>query len=271
MYWPDLNELKQLYRKLKSNLTLLSERGDGTYLHSWEGFVVLIITTISNAGAFATLIDRAPTKIAGSEASIEGLYVAPTTGVFPIVTDGLGLIYGVTVALIVGVLAVRVVAEDVNTWIRIRGTLAVFVGYILFWIFDIIALPGGAGIVGRNLLELPQNVYLICLLHGVLVVLPAFIASYPLLPNWLVSKANWKPERRDLEEFIESNWRRTRVVMSITLTGAIGITLPFVLSRASPNFFFLLAIVGYVIVSPLFIIWFLMRRIREAEKELRPI
>jgi amino acid transporter len=85
-----------------------------------------------------------------------------------------------------------------------------------------------------------------------------------------VSEDDREHERRDLKEFIESNWRRTRVVMSITLTGAIGITLPFVLSRASPNFLFLLAIVGYVIVSPLFGIWFLMRRIREAEKELRP-
>jgi len=270
MYWPDLDELKQLYRRSRQEFTVRSKKEDETYLHSWEGSTVLFIATILNAGAFATLIDRAPTKISGSEASIEGLIVAPTTGVFPIAWDSFGIFYGAVVALIVWFLTFRIVVEKMDGWVRIKGTFSVFVVYILFWIFDIIALPGGAGIVGRNLLELPRNVYLICFLHGVLVVLPAFISSYPLLPDWLVSEDDREHERRDLKEFIESNWRRTRVVMSITLTGAIGITLPFVLSRASPNFLFLLAIVGYVIVSPLFGIWFLMRRIREAEKELRP-
>ena len=204
MYWPDLDELKQLYRRSRCEVTVRSKKGDETYLHSWEGSTVLLITTILNAGAFATLIDRAPTKIAGSEASIEGLTVAPRTGVFPIVLDSFGLFYGVVVALIVWFLAVRIVVGEIDGWVRIKGAFSVFVGYTVFWILDIIALPGGAGIVGRNLLELPRNVYLICFLHGGLVALPAFISSYPLLPDWLVSEADREHERRDLKDFIES-------------------------------------------------------------------
>ncbi|MEF8789477.1 MAG: hypothetical protein V5A61_05080 [Haloarculaceae archaeon] len=54
------------------------------------------------------------------------------------------------------------------------------------------------------------------------------------------------------------------------LTGAVGTTLSFVFSRATPNFLFVVAIVGSVTTGPLGVVWFLMRRIREAEKELRP-
>lgn len=59
-------------------------------------------------------------------------------------------------------------------------------------------------------------------------------------------------------------------MITFVLTGAVGIALSFVFGHASPNFFLVLSIVGSVAIGPLGVVWFLMRRIREAEKELRP-
>jgi hypothetical protein len=246
--------------------------GDESYLHSWEGTIVLWVTTALNAFVFATLIDRAPTNIAGSEATVEELSIAPETGVFPFpIGLELGWFYGVVSVFLVWLLAFRSgVDHPMDARQRIRGSMIVFGGYAAFWILDILLLPGGTGISGRGLFELPVLVYLICLVHGLLVVAPAIAAGYPLLPARFVTWSNGSRKEKALEIFIEGNWRWTRVMMSLTLTGAIGTTLSFVLSRASPNLLFLLAILGYVVVTPLFIVWFLMRRIREAEKELRP-
>jgi len=104
-----------------------------------------------------------------------------------------------------------------------------------------------------------------------LLVAPVPVYTFPLLPNWIDDVTLGDDTKRELlEDHIASNWRRARIFTTLVLTGAVGIALSFVFSRATPNFLFVVAIVGSVTIGPLGTVWFLMRRIREAEKELRP-
>lgn len=161
----------------------------------------------------------------------------------------------------------------------------VIIGYVIILLFDMahfskvgLDIPGEDE-MNRTIIDvismlLSGNVtYVLTLLaHVILVGIPFWEFSHSLLPDWIVeSHLRGMRKRESLQHFIDANWRRARILTTLVLTGAIGTTLPFVFSRASPNFLFVIAIVGAVTVSPLAVVWFLMRRIREAEKALRPV
>lgn len=134
-----------------------------------------------------------------------------------------------------------------------------------------LAVPAGVEIKGRTIWETPFTGWIMLVVMGLLSVISVPVYTFPLLPNWVDDVTLGEDTRRELlEDHIASNWRRARILTTLVLTGAVGVALSFVFSRATPNFLFVVAIVGSVTIGPLGVVWFLMRRIRAAEKELRP-
>lgn len=253
----------------------LEERTD-PYLNTLEGAVSAAIVVFLSLLSFATVIDRTPTALAGSGASSDGLVVAPEPGFFPIVIDWSVWIY-MNIGILVLVIATRKLGKQVQQNLDngyIIDRILVFVGVLILFIILLwldLRIPGGFGISGRTLLATPHTGLVILVILWSLLVLPLPVYTYPLLPEWVNDvKLGNDTKRRALDVYIDANWRRVRLLTTLVLTGAVGVVLTFVFSRFSPFFIFVVAIVGSVTIGPLGVVWFLMRRIREAEKELHP-
>lgn len=271
------------------------------YLRTLEGAFVLWVITVLNMLSFMTLVDREPSRITrtlggGVESSpssgdprlacdigspSQGLYVVPDDACFPLdlTLDSLFLIAPITVVIAFGFLALRYINPinqrftDRRLTQLITSTSVVIIytlGYAFSWVLDVRYLPGiGIDRAPEGVL-VPNITYILALVaHLVLVAAPFWVYSHSLLPNWTKGWLSRRRARDNIQYFIDANWRRTRLFTTLILTGAIGILLSFVFSLVSPYLLFVLAIVGSVTIGPLGIVWFMMRRIREAEKELR--
>lgn len=278
-------------------------RQDATdpYLGTWEGAAALIVTTALSILSFMTLIDREPSGITRGqgEQSIlallfphtdeprlacdvgspsQGMYVVPNDACFPLdtVAESLFPIYltGVLIPLGCALASRYELGHRIISWIESNWLISIpafAVTYALLGLLDIALLPElGIDRTPQDTL-IPNITYaLIFTLHAVIVALPFWVYTHSLLPKWIENRYLGRRTRENLQYFIDANWRRARILTTLSLTGAVGIALSFVFSRASPNFLFVVAIVGSVTIGPLGVVWFPMRRIREAEKELRP-
>jgi hypothetical protein len=250
--------------------------GPSLYINTFEGTVFASLTVCLSFLSFITIIDRTPT-VFGLESSPEGLFVAPEAVLFPVEINLSVLGYAVAVSVILVVLG-RTGAQFVPKspsellYTECRAVLFVLLMALIFVLLPLdLGIPGGIEIEGRTLRTTPLTGWITLAIMWALLVIPIPIFTLPLLPEWVNGdEVDVSNQREWLEDHIASNWRRTRTLTTLTLTGAVGVALSFVFSRATPNFFFVLAIVGSVTIGPMGVVWFLMRRIREAEKELRP-
>lgn len=265
-----------IYNKNRSSGAVRPEKRTDPYLTTFEGAVSAAIVVFLSLLSFATIIDRTPTALAGSGASSDGLVVAPESGFFPIVIDWSVWVY-MSIGTFVLVMATRKLGEQIqqdlgNRYIidRVLIFIAVMALFIILIYLDL-RVPGGFEISGRTLLATPHTGLAILVIIWSLLVLPLPVYTFPLLPEWVNNvKMGNDTKREALEIYIDANWRRVRLLTTLLLTGAVGVVLTFVFSRLSPFFLFVVAIVGSVTIGPLGVVWFLMRRIREAEKELQP-
>lgn len=261
----------------------------GPYLGTGEGAFGLALFTVLNILSFMILIDREPSRITsrvnGSEnssapypfgrdvacdnaSSSQGLYVVPEDVCFPagpllesIVPVVLLVIFFIFISHITGSTRIG------SNW---RSSVPVLVAYVSLGFFDV-TFVDWLGINQAQTSPVGPIIGLVFVVHVLLVALPFWVYGLPLLPRWMnYTSLSRKRTREGLSHFIDANWRRARILTTLVLTGVVGTTLPFVFSRADPNVPFLAGIVGSVAVGPLAIVWFLMRRIREAEKELQP-
>ena len=255
----------------------------GPYLDTREGTVAATVVVELALLSFVTIIDRTPTTLAGSESSPEGLFVVPEAGLFP---AGLNVSVLSYVSVVLYTLVASVVLVFLGRWlgrlahsnprdkyyILDRCLVFLFLAIAVFVLLLVdLSIPAGVEINGRSLWATPFTGWIMLVVMWALLVAPVPVYTFPLLPNWIDDVTFGDDTKRELlEDHIASNWRRARILTTLVLTGAIGVALSFVFSRATPNFLFVVAIVGSVTIGPLGVVWFLMRRIREAEKELRP-
>lgn len=265
------------------------------YLGIRDGFLALAIVTSANVFSFLTVVDREPSGITGSRGSgsnsvragtqefacevgdpSQGVYVVPDDACLPLspTLESYFFIFPIIVLCLIGYALTNRSNGQENLMGMIRSpwwsfllfsSLYIIFGFVDLWLLDSVGIDRAVG--GAIA---PNITYVLILgFHTISVAAPFGIYTLPLLPTW--TKNTFGQEARDsLRLFIDANWRRARILTTLALTGAVGTTLPFVFSQISPNLFFVLAIVGSVTVGPLGIVWFLMRRIREAEKELHP-
>lgn len=247
------------------------------YINTFEGSGIATLFVGLSLLSIITIIDRTPTTLAGSDSSPEGLYAVPETVLFPVGIPSTVLAYtavsSVILVVIGRIFAVRCAPMDSRARRYISSRilfLVLLVGSFFALLLLELGILGGVEIEGRRLLSTPTTGWVMLITMSVLLALPISIFTFPLLPDW-IDEVRLEDRRRELlKDHIDANWRRARVLTTLVLTGAVGITLSFVFGRASPNFFFVLAIVGSVTIGPLGVVWFLMRRIREAEKKLQP-
>jgi hypothetical protein len=241
-----------------------------------------------------TVVDREPRGLTGQPSngidgtfacgvgsSSQGLYVVPEDACFPLnspIESFVFIIFVVIIAVILSAATYLLVLlvenqSDLEVGFRIRlltYLIVVSFGYSLLGIIDIVLLGGiGVDLSARENVVPNATYVVVFLFHAVSVSAPFAIYTLPLLPDWRTNTFG-EEARQGLQIFIHANWRRARLLTTLALTGAVGTTIPFVFSQIRPNFFFVLTIVGSIAIGPLGIVWFLMRRIREAEKELYP-
>lgn len=246
------------------------------YVSTIEGAIFATITVFLSFLSFVTIVDRTPSAL-GFENSPEGMFIAPESVLFPVEITLSVVVYAVAVSVtlvILGQISAQLVPkrprEQYYTIARLLILGFLWFVFVALLLLDL-GIPGGIGMKGRTFGATPQTGLIMLAIMWALLIVPIPVYTLPLLPDWVDKKEITPSTRRKLlEDHIASNWRRARTLTTLTLTGTVGIVLSFVFSRATPNFFFVVAIVGSVTIGPLGVVWFLMRRIREAEKELRP-
>lgn len=249
------------------------EEGDN-YINTSEGTVVAGLLLWLSLLSFVTVIDRAPSILPESGQSPEGLFVVPHPGLFPVASD-----ISVLVSTFLFSLVLVAVGRVLGRWLQryecgyiLNGIVTFMVTLLVFFVLLYLDLQvtGGIEIKDRTLLSTPPTNWVMFGIMWFLMLLPIPVYGLPLLPDWTKNVWLGETKRDGLEVYIASNWRRARLFTTLVFTGVVGTTLPFVFSQDAPNFLFVVAIIGSVSIGPLGVIWFLMRRIREAEKELRP-
>lgn len=261
-----------------------------SYLDTLEGFSVAAFLIWLSILSFAIIIDRTPTSLGAAPlGSPEGLFVVPRSEYFSLGSISV-IVHFMMISIIIVLIGLafsqilnksyfesalseqRGFIDKYHYVLRGVSTLLfVLIVSVSLLLVDL-NLPGGFEIEGRAPLSTPLTGILVIFVVWTLLLLPIPVFALPLLPGWVDADDSSKETRNEaLEHYIDANWRRARVLVSLVLTGAIGTTLPFIFSRTSPYLLFVVAIVGLIALGPLGAVWFLIRRIREAEKKLRPM
>lgn len=231
-----------------------------------SGVVVVTVSILLLIVSFFSVADRAPTPILGNGAHINGTTIETVSQPFPQAATFEGYLFVlIAVGLCVGT------AYTTNVWfdsyaeldqpaVRATATVLTAVVYVA-WLGLALVCDFGVGYYGRDLIDAPTTFWILLLFHVVSVVSVVYVYSYRLIPRTF--------SREQLVRYNEKQWRLTRVLLSVTTAIAVGVSLPFVLSRANPPLFLAVFIVMTVSTAPFSIVVFLLLRQHRIEMKQR--